>query len=297
MLRWGRAAAKLNLALELLGRRGDGYHLLAAVSQTVAWSDVVGAELGDAAAGLAPEPPQLTVLGPQAAGVPLGVTNLAVRAALLLRQRGLGPPVRRLALVKRVPSQAGLGGGSADAAAVLRLVGADASADALRQLALECGADVPFSLLGGAALVSGVGEELSPLPSLAQGVFLVAVLGRVPTAAAYAATVPADFSSGERVAAVAQALRQGLAPQAELLGSSLEPAAVRAAPQLGPQLTALRRATPQQGWALTGSGGGCFCYLPQAQLAAEVADAVSRALPGLELRLLLPDPRVAAVRG
>ncbi|MGB9483266.1 MAG: 4-(cytidine 5'-diphospho)-2-C-methyl-D-erythritol kinase, partial [Candidatus Dormiibacterota bacterium] len=137
VLRFGRAPAKLNLALELTGRRADGYHQLAAVSQTVDWSDVVALEGEEPNGRPAPAAPDFRVWGPQAHRVPLGTENIAVRAALLLREQKLVPAICRLGLEKRIPTQSGLGGGSSDAAAVLRLAGAGLDRHELERIALE----------------------------------------------------------------------------------------------------------------------------------------------------------------
>jgi 4-diphosphocytidyl-2-C-methyl-D-erythritol kinase len=289
VLRQGRAPAKLNLALELTGHRPDGYHLLAAVSQTIDWSDVVALESVEAGADF-PAIPRLKVWGPEAHRVPAGADNLAVRAALLLRERHLGAPVARLALDKRIPTQSGLGGGSADAAAVLRMAGQGGAAGELEEVALSCGADVPFSLRGGAALLSGIGEQVSPLPTLTSGAFLIVVLGAVATADAYRATRPEDFSGGERVARLAKAMRQGQPLDPSLFGSGLQPAALRALPELERRLRTLSQASPSTRWAMTGSGGAFFTYLPDGRSAAELARVVARCHPRAGIRVALPSP-------
>lgn len=288
MLRLGRAPAKLNLGLELTGRRGDGYHELKAVSQTIDWSDVVALEIGSDSELPLPHLPDLQVWGPQAHQVPLGQSNSAVRAALLLRERGLGWPILRIGLEKRIPPQSGLGGGSADAAAVLRLAGTGADLSLLKTLALECGADVPFGLSGGACVLGGIGEQLWPVPAVAAGAFLVVMLGSVSTAAAYAATVAADFSDGSRIETLAAALRTGSPPDSSLFGSGLQAAALRAYPQLWGRWQELRRATAGASWSMTGSGGAFFSYQPDALAAATLARAVASALPDLSLRVALP---------
>lgn len=139
-----RAPAKLTLSLRITGVRADGYHLLDAEMVTVDLCDGLTFADGDG----------LTVVGPGAgASVPVGDDNLVRRA---LRAVGRQARVR---LDKRIPAGAGLGGGSADAAAVLRWAGCDDLA-----LAASLGADVPFCLRGGRARVGGIGDELVPLP-------------------------------------------------------------------------------------------------------------------------------------
>ena len=136
------ALAKLTLSLRVTGVRDDGYHLLDAEMVTIDLADELTFSDGDG----------LEVVGGPA---PIGERNLVVRA---LRAVGRRAHVR---LVKRIPVGAGLGGGSADAAAVLRWAGVSDLA-----LAAGLGADVPFCLVGGRARVTGIGEVLSPLPFL-----------------------------------------------------------------------------------------------------------------------------------
>ena len=287
MLRLGRAPAKLNLALEVTGRRADGYHELRAVSQTIDWSDVVALETDSDGGTPVAHVPNLRLFGPEAQKVPLGRSNIAVRAAILLREQGLGRPVTQIALEKRIPPQSGLGGGSADAAAVLRLAGVGSEHE-LAMIALKCGADVPFSLSGGAAHLGGIGEQISRLPSLGGGAFLLVLLGSVSTAMAYAAADPADFSDGTRVEALATALRDGSPLDTSLFGSGLQPAALRAYPELSGRWRGLQAATPGARWAMTGSGGAFFSYQRDAAAAAALARVVAAACPDFGLRVALP---------
>ncbi len=288
MLRLGRAPAKLNLTLELTGRRADGYHELAAVSQTIAWSDVVGVEV---AGKDWRDPCRLTVSGPFGPEVPAGDQNILMRAADLLRDARRIGHISRLVLDKRVPTRSGLGGGSADAAALIRLACEGPIDDVLLKIALRCGADVPFALVGGAALLGGVGDLISPVTPLAAGVFLIALLDEVSTAAAYGAVRSEDFSSGDRSAAVVRALSAGTRPDPDLLGSALLPAALRVSPTLSDRLEALRSATPRARWSMTGSGGAFFTLLDSAEEAMEAAAAVALKLPRVLLRAVLPEPR------
>jgi 4-diphosphocytidyl-2-C-methyl-D-erythritol kinase len=285
MLAVAAAPAKLNLALELVGRRPDGFHLLAAVSQTVAWSDLVAAALNSGP----PEPGGIPVAvrGPFRDGIPEGPENIAARAAGALQRRGLGRGVASVAIWKRIPTKSGLGGGSSDAAAVLRLSAGDDWSVGVAEAALECGADVPFALRGGAALLGGVGELLTPLPPLAPTVILVAVLGAVETARAYASVRSEELTDGSRAAAVAEALRKGDLPGPELLGSALQAAALRVAPELSPRLERLQAAAPHLSWAMTGSGGAFFALVGAAE-AGPVLAACRAALPGVPIRATAP---------
>ena len=162
------APAKLTLTLRITGVRNDGYHLLDAEMVTLDFAD----ELTIAPASEV----SLTVSGPFAAGVPTGEANLVAKA---LRVAGR---TARVHAVKRIPSGGGLGGGSADAAAVLRWAG-------VRDLALAAtvGADVPFCVVGGRARVRGIGELVEPLPGRALAVTLVVPPLAVSTPAVYRA--------------------------------------------------------------------------------------------------------------
>jgi 4-diphosphocytidyl-2-C-methyl-D-erythritol kinase len=137
------AAAKLTLSLRITGVRPDGYHLIDAEMVSIDLSDRLELAAGDG----------LEVFGPAGTWVPAGADNLVVRA---LEAVGRRAAVR---LYKRIPSGAGLGGGSADAAAILRWAGIDDVG-----IAARLGADVPFCLSGGRARVTGIGDQVSPLP-------------------------------------------------------------------------------------------------------------------------------------
>jgi 4-diphosphocytidyl-2-C-methyl-D-erythritol kinase len=142
-----QALAKLTLSLRVVRRRPDGMHLLDAEMVTVDLADTLQFSEGGGSG--------VDVTGVAADGVPLGEDNLIVRALTAVGRRDQV----RVRVVKRIPAGAGLGGGSADAAAVLRWAGC-------RNLvvAARLGADVPFCLVGGRARVTGIGEEVSPLP-------------------------------------------------------------------------------------------------------------------------------------
>ncbi len=154
-----QAHGKLNLTLDVLGRTDDGYHDLRMVMQTVQFGDELDVELR--------RDGQFTV-DPGQSYLPADGRNLAVKAArLFLEGTGLGADIR---VVKRIPVCAGMGGGSADAAAVLRalnaLMGRDMPTDELCALGLRAGSDVPFCVMEGTALAEGRGERLSPLPPM-----------------------------------------------------------------------------------------------------------------------------------
>jgi 4-diphosphocytidyl-2-C-methyl-D-erythritol kinase len=160
------APAKLTVSLRITGVRDDGYHLLDAEMVSLTLADEI--TIGDGEG--------LTVSGPFAAGVPTDERNLVARALALVGRRAA------VHVVKRIPAGGGLGGGSADAAAILRWAGVDDPAVAAR-----LGADVPFCLLGGRARVRGIGELIEPLPPVDQAFTLVLPPFGVSTVAAYRA--------------------------------------------------------------------------------------------------------------
>ena len=255
------AYAKLNLALSVVGRLPDGRHELRSVVVRLDWHDLVGAEF--VRVEVAEEAPEIgvTVSGPAAVEVPVE-DNLVLRAARAARAAVSARPAGavRLCLEKRLPAAAGLGGGSADAAAVLRLLGGDrisAWDPGMLRLADTLGSDVPACLAGGSLLVGGAGERLEPIlhPPLD---LTVAVAGRSGTAATFAALTPDEWRGPGRPEALAGLLARGRPVAPELLGSDLEAAACRAHPELAAGLHRLRDALPATAWYLTGSGGAVF---------------------------------------
>ena len=156
------APAKINLTLDILGRRPDGFHDMEMLMQSVSLCDDVQLRLGD--------PGGIRVQS-DVSFLPSGPENLAVAAALAFRDAA-GQAWEDLSIViqKKIPVCAGTAGGSSDAAAVLRglntLTEAGLSRDALAQIGASVGSDVPYCVLGGTALAQGRGEVLTPLPAL-----------------------------------------------------------------------------------------------------------------------------------
>ncbi|MGI6640892.1 MAG: 4-(cytidine 5'-diphospho)-2-C-methyl-D-erythritol kinase [Limnochordia bacterium] len=212
-----KAYAKINLTLDVVGRRADGYHLLQSVMQSIALCDLVKIRKGN---GL-----RLAVDHP---GVPADVHNTAWRAAeLFLKRTGIQGGVE-IDIDKQIPVAAGLGGGSADAAAVLvgldRLYGTGLTPEELGDMAVAVGADVPFCLQGGTQLAEGIGEQLTPLPPVPGGwLVLVKPPVEVSTAQVYQKLKPGTFGTGSSQAFI-DALVQGApwARLAEKLGNVLE---------------------------------------------------------------------------
>lgn len=159
------APAKLNLFLHVTGRRSDGYHLLQSVFMLIDWCDTLHFDLR--ADGQ---------ISREDLGTALPAEDLVLRAARALQRAGAGPLGAHIGIEKRIPTQAGMGGGSSDAATTLlalnRLWKLDYSLEQLSQIGLQLGADVPFFLGGHNAWVEGIGEKISPV-SLPTGRFLV----------------------------------------------------------------------------------------------------------------------------
>jgi len=213
-----RAPAKLTRWLRIVGVRPDGYHLLEAEMVTLDLHDTLTISDGDG----------LTVGGPFAAGVPTDDTNLVRRALALVGRRAA------VHVDKQIPAGGGLGGGSADAAAILRWAGHD-DLDAAARL----GADVPFCLVGGRALVRGTGEHVEPLPPIEQTFTLVVPPLTVATASVYRTWDELGGPTGEA-------------------GNDLEPAAIAVEPALA---TWRDRITEAAGIRPTLAGSGATWFL------------------------------------
>ena len=163
------AYAKLNLTLDVLGKRPDGYHDLQSVMQTVSVRDDIEIDIGTG------KPWRLLC---DKEGIPCDESNLAWKAAkVYLGAMGKDPDGLEIRITKRIPSGAGMGGGSADAAAVLRALnhhyGDPLSIGALAELGAQVGSDVPFCVICGTAMCEGRGERLRRLPDMPDCIFVV----------------------------------------------------------------------------------------------------------------------------
>jgi 4-diphosphocytidyl-2-C-methyl-D-erythritol kinase len=272
------AYAKLTLTLAVLGRRPDGYHDLDALAVSVgAPNDVVEVEPVPHPAGISFE-----VHG-QTDHVPTGRDNLAARAAEdLLIQAGRSGHGVRLWLRKSIPAGAGLGGGSADAAAALvavrRLLEVEIDDQGLHALAAELGSDVPFCLAGGAAWLRGRGEQLEPVR--VTGTLPVAIAlppFRLATADVYRAWDELGGPTATRRVAAPRAVA-GLVGE---LANDLEAAAERVEPRLA-DFRADLEAAARHPVVLCGSGSA-YAVLPDLDTVAEATDLAN--LVGKRLRV------------
>ena len=181
------APAKINLFLDITGRRPDGYHTIGGIMHTVSLCDTVTLTLTAVSEGEEPRH-TLTCTNPD---LPTDGKNLALRAAeAFFGVTGTGNTHLHIHIEKHIPAAAGMAGGSTDAAAVLkglnRLMGEPLTLDALCRLGLSLGADVPFCIVGGAQITEGVGEILTPCAPLPPCYLVVACAGEgVSTPAAY----------------------------------------------------------------------------------------------------------------
>lgn len=246
-----RACAKINLGLEVLGRRPDGYHDLVTVFQTVDLADELT---------VTPEGHGLRLIV-EGFEVPDDGENLCLRAAGRYFEAAGVEPAATIALVKRIPVGAGLGGGSSDAAATLcalqRIVGADVD---LHGLAAEIGSDVAFFLRGGTALGEGRGERLRGSALSASGHVVIAKPElSISTAQAYGLLGPESYSDGAATRRLFARLQDGagLLECADLLVNVFAPVVEARHPEVG----ALREAMLEAGAAvamLSGSGSAVF---------------------------------------
>ncbi|WP_316741974.1 4-(cytidine 5'-diphospho)-2-C-methyl-D-erythritol kinase [Streptomyces sp. MK7] len=270
-----RVPAKVNVQLAVGAARPDGFHDLANVFLAVGLYDEVTVTPADEL--------RITCEGPDAAQVPLDRTNLAARAAVALAaRRGIEPAVH-IHIAKDIPVAGGMAGGSADGAGALlacnTLWGTGASRAELLAICAELGSDVPFSLVGGAALGTGRGEQLTALEvgGTFHWVFAVADDG-LSTPAVYGEfdrlaegrEIPEPVASEDLLAALAKGDATALAAA---LSNDLQPAALSLRPSLADTLAAGRAAGASAG-LVSGSGPTTAFLAADAESAAAVAEAL-----------------------
>lgn len=255
------AHAKLNLYLDIVGKCADGYHLLETVLQSVDLCDIV--EVTAARGGIS-----VSCSNPE---IPTGEKNICHKAAKRFAERVGGNFGAEIHIEKRIPDGAGLGGGSADAAAVLyalnELNGLPMRSDELLKLAAEIGADVPFCLTGGLAVCRGIGELIEPLKPLPERFYLIVKPNfRCPTQDAYKLYDNAPVPAKNALKAFCNAdLRypEQLYNVFEEIYGNLEISSIKAK----------LRETGALGSCLTGSGSAVFGVYETALKAASAARA------------------------
>jgi 4-diphosphocytidyl-2-C-methyl-D-erythritol kinase len=240
------APAKLNLFLRIVGRRADGYHELQTVFRMLDWGDSISIRLRDDG--------RIVRHGGSAAGV-AEADDLAVRAAKMLQKNANVAQGADIGIEKRIPLGGGLGGGSSDAATVLRVLdriwGCGLGDDALAELGLQLGADVPVFVRGRNAWAEGLGERLTPIELPQAWYVLVAPAVHAATAELFQASeLTRNAPAATMAGFVSDPFLQGQA-----LGNAFEPVLRCREPAVEAVFAALRSiGTPR----LTGSGSVCF---------------------------------------
>ncbi|MBF6613667.1 MAG: 4-(cytidine 5'-diphospho)-2-C-methyl-D-erythritol kinase [Chloroflexi bacterium] len=255
------AYAKINLSLEVLGKREDGYHDIVSVMQLIDLHDTLLFSPAD----------ELTIESDSPKLNAEGENNLIWKAARLLAGATGTSNGAQIELQKRIPISAGLGGGSSDAAAALvglsKLWGVNISQEEMSRLAARLGSDVPFFLGAPTALVQGRGERVTPLPLLRPcWVLLIYQPCDVErkTKRLYSSLFKEEMTAGELTSELVLAIKQGDFPEARLLHNSFE----RAAYSTFAPLNETRRQLEQLGAGgihVSGSGPTIFVLFPQEQ--------------------------------
>ncbi len=256
------APAKVNLALHVTGQRADGYHLLDSLVAFAGVGDRVAVSPGSG----------LSITGPGAAALPVREDNLCLRAA-----RTMGGGVR-IALDKRLPVASGIGGGSADAAAVLRAMARLGRPLPDPATLLSLGADVPVCLSGRPTRMGGVGETLTPVLLPAFWFVLVNPGAAVATPAVFRALVQKVHPPLPALPVLADAA--ALAGWLTQTRNDLEPAATALAPAIATVRAALSAAEGCLLSRMSGSGATCFGLFPAEAPARTAAARIAQAQPG-----------------
>lgn len=282
------AYAKVNLSLEILGRRADGFHEIVSVSQTISLADEV-AVWPAAGLSLRTEPP---VVGDD--------ENLVRRAAEALAAATGRRAEAGLRLRKRIPLAAGLGGGSSDAATTLRLLDrlwdtrlGDAD---LAAIAASLGSDVPLFLRGGTGLMRGRGDVIDPLPPVAPCWLVLVCPGGAPadkTRALYRALSPDEWSDGGATRRLADRLRNRAPLGDAILVNGFDGAAARVYPAFDALRSRLATLVGRP-FHLTGAGPTLYALFPEGGAADEAARRLLRS--GLDARVARTVARRPAIR-
>lgn len=262
------ARAKVNLTLSVLGRRPDGYHELSSIVAFGSLADIVILDVG--------QPPTVTVTGPFAKE--LGTEYLIANALRVLAERAPDLIVGSIHLDKRLPVAAGIGGGSADAAAVLRAV-RRANSDNHRvnavdwnAIAQSLGADVPICLANRLSHMRGLGEHVVTLPPLATPLHAVLVNPLTPAPSDKTARIFRELAApafqGTTAPAEKPASVSDLIARIVQTGNDLEPAACKVMPIVQDMLRELRAVPECRAAAMSGAGPSCFAIYDDATAAA-----------------------------
>jgi 4-diphosphocytidyl-2-C-methyl-D-erythritol kinase len=269
--------AKVNLSLRILGKLPDNYHEIQTVLQTVSLHDRLNLIKTSGAK---------IVFSCDDPSIPVDDRNLVVKAAEALREKFRVTSSCEIHLVKRIPVQAGLGGGSSNAAVTLlgltRLWSLPATNDDLLELAGTLGADVPFFIEGGCALATGIGTELTPLPDLPQQqILIVAPSVTVSTATAYQALKAPALTTSESVSRLAISRAQAIFSDSKqwVLCDHLENDFERVIFDIEPEIRRVKEALIQAGARcalLAGSGSSVFGIFDSNEVLRNAAQALQQ---------------------
>ena len=272
------AFAKLNLALDVLDKRPDGYHDIKSVMQTVSLRDDVEIDIGTG------EPWSLLC---SVEGIPTDETNLAWKAAKLFFDTiGTDPNGIQIRILKRIPVGAGLGGGSADAAAVLRALnthyGAPLSLPALAELGAQVGSDVPFCVLCGTATVEGRGDRIRKLPDMPDCIFVICKPEfSVSTPELYAKIDGRAIAQRPNHQAMEAAILAGdLVQVVNNVCNVFDPLVTEEHLELN-YIKSVMNSYDGVGMQMTGSGSAVYCIVQEFEAAAVICNMLKDNYPGI----------------
>ena len=273
------AFAKLNLTLDVLGKRSDGYHDLQSVMQTVSIRDDIEIDVGTG---------KPWTLECDKEGIPCDERNLAWKAAAVFEKTAkvdLGGIAIRI--TKRIPSEAGMGGGSADAAAVLRALNKHYdypfSVMALAELGAEVGSDVPFCVVCGTAMVEGRGERLRKLPDMPEDCIIVVCKPDfgVSTPELYKKIDETAIAHHPNNKAMETALLEGdLGKICAEIFNVFDPLVTAEHPELN-YIKSIMNSYGAVGYQMTGSGSAVFAIMPSFEYAAVVCSMLQENYPNI----------------
>ena len=272
------AYAKVNLTLDVLGKREDGYHDLKSVMQTLSIRDDIEIDVGTG------KPWKLLC---SMEGIPTDERNLAWKAAKVYCDAlNKDPNGLEIRITKRIPVEAGLGGGSADAAAVLRALnehyGNPLSILALAELGAQVGSDVPFCVVCGTAMVEGKGEKLRKLPDMPDCIFVVCKPD-------FSVSTPALYKKIDEVAVATRPDHQAM--ESALLAGDLEKVAHNLCNVFDPVVTeehlelnyikSLFHQYGAIGYQMTGSGSAVYAIVSEFEVAAVICNMLKANYPNV----------------
>lgn len=272
------AFAKLNLTLDVLGKREDGYHDLKSVMQTISMRDDIEIDIGTG---------RPWCLRCDREDIPTDETNLAWKAAkVFFDTTGKDPNGLEIRITKRIPSQAGLGGGSADAAAVLRALNRHYdnpfSIYALAELGASVGSDVPFCVVCGTAVVEGRGERLRKLPNMPDCIFVICKPDfSCSTAELYKKLDETAIAKRPDTAAMESAILAGdLGKVCENLCNVFDPVVTQDHLELN-YIKSIFNSYGSAGQQMTGSGSAVFAIVPEFEFAAVICNMLRENYPNV----------------